>query len=293
MKRSEPDLSWGVQQRLEFIEFRLYWEGGVNRSDITGRFGVSVPQASQDLSRYQALAPRNIFYDRSMKRYVKTQKFSPQFLRLDADRYLSQLRSIAEGGQPLDETWLSECPSSDALCVPHRSIQVEILRAILEAVRNRKSIEVLYQSLTPTRPKPSWFWISPHAFAFDGNRWHTRAFVHRDQQFADFLLPRFLEVKNTGAAEAGATDDATWNEIVTIDLKPHPRLNSDQKSIVAQDFGMKSGRLSVPVRLALLYYFLRRLHLDFHSEEQPPHEQHLVLANPVRVRDLLARARLV
>ena len=33
-------LKWGVERRLEFIEFRLFWEGGVNRSDITDMFDV-------------------------------------------------------------------------------------------------------------------------------------------------------------------------------------------------------------------------------------------------------------
>src|SRR5688572_15244984 len=37
--------SWGVERRLEFIEFRLFWEGGVNRADIVRAFDVSVPQA--------------------------------------------------------------------------------------------------------------------------------------------------------------------------------------------------------------------------------------------------------
>ena len=39
-------MRWGVEKRLEFIEFRLFWEGGINRADIMERFGVSVPQAS-------------------------------------------------------------------------------------------------------------------------------------------------------------------------------------------------------------------------------------------------------
>jgi predicted DNA-binding transcriptional regulator YafY len=292
MEQKSPDLRWGVEQRLEFIEFRLYWEGGVNRADITKRFGVSVPQASQDLSRYQMLAPTNIVYDRSKKRYMRGEKFSPRFLQPDADRYLSQLRSIAEGGRPLNETWLSEAPATDALRVPGRHVQDGVLRAVLEAIRKRKSLEIHYQSLTPTRPKPSWFWISPHALAFDGNRWHVRAYKHQDQQFADFLLPRFLDVRGMKEAGAEPETDSIWNEVVSVDLKPHPKLNDEQKRIVALDFGMKAGRLSMPVRLALLYYFLWRLHLDFDAEERPPYEQHIVLANPARIRQLLERARL-
>ena len=64
-------MRWGLEQRLEFVDFRLYWEGGINRSDITDRFGVSVPQASKDLTLYAIKAPGNLSYDKSAKRYVQ------------------------------------------------------------------------------------------------------------------------------------------------------------------------------------------------------------------------------
>ena len=60
---------WSVERRLEFIEFRLFWEGGVNRADLIDAFGISVPQASKDLSLYQERAPGNVVYDKSAKRY--------------------------------------------------------------------------------------------------------------------------------------------------------------------------------------------------------------------------------
>lgn len=37
---------WELEQRLEFIEYRLFWEGGSNRSDLVDEVGVSVAQAS-------------------------------------------------------------------------------------------------------------------------------------------------------------------------------------------------------------------------------------------------------
>jgi hypothetical protein len=46
-ERSE--LRWGVEQRLEFIEFRLFWEGHVNRSDLMEQFRISVNKASRKL----------------------------------------------------------------------------------------------------------------------------------------------------------------------------------------------------------------------------------------------------
>ena len=292
MGKEGPGLRWGVEQRLEFIEFRLLWEGGVNRSDITRYFGVSVPQASKDLTQYQALAPENITYDRSEKRYFAADAFHPRFMRPDADRYLSQLRSVADGALNTEETWLSGPPAFEAVPMPRRHVDPEILRAALDAIRERKALEIRYQSLSGNRPQPTWRWISPHAFAFDGNRWHARAFCHIDRGFKDFLLPRFLKTRGTAVAEAGAADDLVWNEITIVALRPHPGLTDDQKRVVAQDFGMKGERLDIKVRLALLYYLLRRLDLhDFEGEKRPAREQHVVLANREEVRRALKRAQ--
>jgi len=82
------ELRWGVEQRLEFIEFRLFWEGHVNRSDVMAQFGLSVNQASADLSRYIGLAPDNMEYDRSLRTYVRRPGFKSVFDKLEAGRYL-------------------------------------------------------------------------------------------------------------------------------------------------------------------------------------------------------------
>jgi predicted DNA-binding transcriptional regulator YafY len=285
-------LRWGVERRLEFIEFRLLWEGGVNRSDITERFGVSVPQASKDLTLYQDLAPKNMIYDRRQKRYFAAADFSPRFMKPDSDRYLSQLRTVADGALDLEESWLSQPPPFEAVPLPHRHVGPAILRTAIDAIRERKALEIRYQSLSIKRPEPTWRWISPHALAFDGNRWHVRAFCHIDRSFKDFLLPRILKARATADAEAGSEDDSIWNELITVSLKAHPGLTDEQKRVVAQDFGMKGERVDVKVRLALLYYMLRRLDLDdFQGEKHPAREQHVVLANRDEVRRALKRAQ--
>ena len=176
--------------------------------------------------------------------------------------------------------------------MPTRHVDPGILRAALDAIRDGQALEIRYQSLSGSRPLPTWRWISPHAFAFDGNRWHVRAFCHIDRRFKDFLLPRILKTRAKADAEAGLRDDSDWNEVVSVGLKPHPGLTDDQRRVIAQDFGMKGERLQVNVRLALLYYLLRRLDLhDFKGEERPAREQHAVLANPEDVRRMLKRAQ--
>ena len=111
-------LKWGVERRLEFIEFRLFWEGGVNRADLIDMFGVSVPQASKDLTLYQERAPQNAVYDKSAKRYVAGAGFTPVFLDPDPDAYLLRLRSFAEGFAEAGANWLGAAPSADVACWP-------------------------------------------------------------------------------------------------------------------------------------------------------------------------------
>ena len=191
-------LKWGVERRLEFIEFRLFWEGGVNRSDITDMFDVSVPQASKDLTLYQERAPHNALYDKSAKRYVASEQFEPHFLKPDPDGYLSRLRSVAEGLIDLSDSWITEFPDTDIALTPRRDIDSAVLRTVLSAVRDNRSIDVHYQSMSKDRPDPIWRRITPHAFGYDGFRWHVRAYCHVTDKFKDFLLPRILGVGEMG-----------------------------------------------------------------------------------------------
>src|SRR6478672_9094499 len=109
---------WGVERRLEFIEFRLFWEGGVNRADLIDTFGISVPQASKDLSLYQEKAPGNVVYDKSAKRYVASEGFKPTFLDTDPDAYFSRLRSLAESSVDPADSWLAQAPETDVALTP-------------------------------------------------------------------------------------------------------------------------------------------------------------------------------
>ena len=282
-------MRWSTETRLEFIEFRLFWEGGLNRSDIIDYFGVSVPQASNDLSRYQELAPNNIHYDRSGKRFLATDRFKPIFREPDSDRYLNQLRSIGDHVLEPHETWVATIPSFEAMPVPRRRVDPVILRSLLKAIRAQRSIEIHYQSLT--RSDAMWRWITPHALGSDGLRWHVRAFCHIDRIFKDFLLPRFFETKGSAAPGAAASADTVWNEFADVILVPHPQLSRGQRRAVALDFGMHDESIKVPVRLALLYYFLKRLNLEGDAERRPPKEQHVVLGNKTEVRAAFKRAQ--
>ncbi|WP_264214677.1 WYL domain-containing protein [Leisingera thetidis] len=277
MDSDRSELRWGVEQRLEFIEFRLFWEGHVNRSDLMDQFGVSVNQASTDLNRYIGFAPANMVYDKSARTYVRGSAFQPQFLEPDASRYLAQLRSVAENILDRDDSWIANLPSFASAPTPVRGVDPVTLRSVVGAIRRSEEIEIRYQSLSS--PDPRWRWIAPHAIAFDGFRWHARAFCLTDKCFKDFLLSRMIEIRGSRESGTSADDDLDWNSEVVLEVAPHPELSETQAKVIALDYGMRGGSAKIKVRRALLYYALRRLGLDTDPAARRPQDQQIVLMN--------------
>ncbi len=277
MEADNAGLRWGIERRLEFIEFRLFWEGHVNRSDLMDAFGVSVNQASTDLNRYIAMAPDNMAYDKSSRTYIRSSGFAARFLEPDASFYLSKLRSVADGIVDRSDTWIGKFPSYDCAPTPVRGVDAKTLRSVVAAIRRSEAIEIKYQSMS--RREPSWRWIAPHAIGFDGYRWHARAFCLSGNSFKDFLFSRILETRKTKASPRPGEEDVAWNEELTLEIGPHPDLSDAQKKVIALDYGMRGGRAEIRVRKALLYYALKRLGLDTDPSARRPQDQQIVLLN--------------
>ncbi|MGE8143258.1 WYL domain-containing protein [Novosphingobium sp. NPDC080210] len=266
-----------MEQKLQFIEFRLFWEGHVNRADLMDTFGVSLNQASGDLNRYIALAPDNMVYDKSGKTYVRSPAFSPHFMKPDATQYLAQVRSVAEGIVAPEDAWIGNLPPFDATPAPARGIDPAVLRSIVIAIRRREAVEVRYQSMSS--PDPEWRWIAPHALAFDGFRWHARSFCEKSGEYRDFVISRIVETRQSRSTQMQTAADTDWDEIVQLEIGPHPALSQNQKRAIELDYGMQNGRVVIPVRRALLYYALKRLGLDTDPAARKPQDQQIVMMN--------------
>jgi len=65
-------MTWFIERRLDFIDWRLARHGSIRRADLMATFGVSTPQASTDLQEFQRLYPGAMGYDASAKCYVPT-----------------------------------------------------------------------------------------------------------------------------------------------------------------------------------------------------------------------------
>lgn len=278
-ERDDGKRRWGAHQRLEFIEFRLFWDAILNRADIIDRFGVSAVQASADLALYKELASNNLEYDPSQKRFVATSLFTPKIYQPNADRYLVQLKAIGDKVISVSDTNIGALPTIDAMPIPHRRVDPNILRRLLRAIRGQRGINAFYHSMNSKRPLPLWRDITPHALAFDGLRWHVRAYCHLESRFKDFVLSRILELGTEIESGKSGSEDVHWHEFFDVVLIPNPRLAEAQRETVARDYEMTDGRLLIPVRRALLYYFNKRLRLDVAEKTDEPKETPVILLN--------------
>lgn len=280
--------SWGQERRLEFIDFRLQWEGRVNRSDLVDFFGISIPQASLDFARYFRLAPHNARYDHGARSYVVSATFAPIASPASSERYLGELSGLLLGTMPRELSYLGWMPPVDTARFPLRQVRGSVFRQTLGAIRGRRALVVEYQSMS--RPHPTQRTLSPHAIAYDGFRWHMRAFCHQHNDFRDFLFARVLTVVGETASAIEPTADVAWSESVQLVLAPHPDLTEGQKRVIELDYGMTEGRLIVHTRRALLFYLLQHLGLD-PTPRTTPQAKQVVLLNECEIIPMLMANR--
>lgn len=286
----QPATRWGAERRLEFIEFRLQWDGTVNRGELVSFFGISTQQASADLARYLELAPGNLEYDKNQKTYRVSAGFKPLMTQPDARAYLNQLAGLASGTIASTSSFLGWTPPHDLVRYPTRPIATDTLIRILWAIRDREEVELQYQSMR--RPVATVRWISPHAIAFDGFRWHARAWCSENGDFRDFVFSRIQKVIATRPSTIDPSADSWWNTSIDIVIKPRDALTPEQRKAIEIDFGMTLGHLKLTCRKALAFYLLRQLQLERDSTEEPA-AQPLELVNREELRDVLTAARKV
>jgi WYL domain len=218
---------------------------------------------------------------------VPTAVFKPQFLRVSADRYLIQLDAILNGAVPAVDTWFGSPPPAAVMPTVARSVDAETLRTLLRAITWRREVEVEYQSLTSARRRG----IVPHSLAFDGHRWHVRAWCAERHSFRDFVLSRILSVGESRPSDVDPTNDVVWNTMVALKIVAHPALDAAQKKAIERDFGMKDGVLVLNSRVALAYYVIRRLNLDLTEWKIPPERQQIFLTNAAEVEEIRRKAK--
>ncbi|WP_024692649.1 WYL domain-containing protein [Pseudomonas syringae] len=267
---------WGQDRRLEFIDFRLLWEGRLNRSDLTTFFRISVPQASLDLSAYQELAPDNMTYDRTLKTYVASDSFTPVLTNRDPAQYLNQLLQRESGAIAATDSFIGWAPPVASLPIPTRQVDPQILISLIRALQAGEAVTVDYRSMSSFN-EPAIRTIFPTSFAEDGFRWHVRAFCFKSRIFKDFVLGRINSLQGTEPPPSRVPADAEWETFVDVVIGPNPNYPSERKKAIEHDYQMIDGEARLRARSAQLYYLKRQLGLNQPPDVVVPDHQQIVM----------------
>ena len=265
---------WGQERRLEFIDFRLLWEGRLNRADITTFFRISVPQASLDLAKYQDVAPNNMVYDRTLKAYITTSDFKPVFASFDSNHYLNEL--LGRENEIVDpcDSFIGWVPPVASLPLPARKVQPEILIDLIRAMQREQALVVDYRSMTN---EPTIRTLYPTAFAHDGHRWHIRAYCFKSLMFKDFVLGRFFNIIEFVFPPTSIPQDIDWDTFIDVIIGPNPNYNANKKLSIEHDYQMIHGEAKIRIRKAQLYYLNRRLNLDVKNDGSIDDKQQIIM----------------
>ncbi|AJY38127.1 WYL domain-containing protein (plasmid) [Burkholderia humptydooensis] len=261
-KTPASDIPLTVRQRLAHLERCLFWKGELQRADLVDTFGINPAQAAADFRLYMELAPGNMDYDKSRKRYLPAPGFAPELIEpASVDEFVA-----VQSARVVAETWP----------LPVRTASSEVLQSMVGAIRMHNAIEIQYQSMTA--PKPSWRWISPHAFASDGERWHVRAYCHKRNAFRDFVLGRIVSTRHARASDIDYAQDIDWRTYVSVVVKPNPELSADQRAAIATEYNMpRSQEVKLRLRRSMLFYLRARF---APQPDSVPAAHQLVVSDP-------------
>ncbi|WP_338659446.1 WYL domain-containing protein [Pectobacterium araliae] len=278
--------SWGLERRLQFIDFRLRWNGHINRTDLTSFFGLSIPQASLDIAKYIEIAPYNLVYDRRTKTYTTTPTFSAVYPQNSAQRYLAELLAMKTGVLEADASFIESAPEVGWVHIPLNIYNEQVVEVIASAIREKKAVSMRYQSSSSMDNSPRL--ISPHALGNDGLRWRVRAYCHTKQQFNDFILTRILNIEGIEPSTIDPTSDYSWHTHLQLILAPNDILPPAHQRALELEYGMTNSELNVSCRLACLHDTLERFCISL-TDENNEKDQFFILKNKKDIQTFLER----
>lgn len=281
------NLKPGLRRRLEFIDFRLFWDSRINRSDLREHFKISAQQASNDLDKFTEFAPGCMAYDQYAKSFVRTDTYEPVFVAGQAHRYLLQLQALKLGWLDKNHTWFGAVPDIEVAELRRRPVSDKLVMLLTTAINEHRQIKVKYWTMSGKPAKERV--LAPHSLAYVAGRWHIRAYDEGNGDFRDFNLGRLENVELGGHSMIDPSFDFEWKSIGRLRLRPNPKLPPDEQEAVRREFAFEGEELEKPCRLALLFYLRSEYHLADDGIDKRQH--HLVLLNNNELEELRISAR--
>lgn len=260
-----------VLMRLRAIELIAFWEGKLNTQHLTSRFGITRQQATNDIKRYVTqYNTTGLEYSLEQKGYLPTQAFKPVLTQGHINEYMDMLSGLVS--QTIPVTLIQE-PHIAAVQLPDRSVKPGVVRQLIQACRKQQALKITYASMN--NPTPHERILSPHSLIYSGFRWHVRGYSHEREEYRDFVISRISKIiTKEQAGYIGSEQDSQWHEEIELNIVPNQHLSQAQQTLIANDFAMKKGVLSLKVKKALVHYTLQRYQVGITEVEQKQVQQY-------------------
>ena len=261
--------NWAARERLRAVELWLWWRGWVGRGDLVERFGISAAQASGDLQKYLEMNGKGVSYQTSRKRYEADEDFA---CALQVPSLEEAVRMFLGGGGR-EAGICGNAEGNDQVAILQllkRVAPLEIARRVFVALLGGKRLRVFYHSVNSDRAE--WRYLRPGALAWDGRRWHARAWCEKREEWRDFVLGRIGKADWPEVYEGTMPLDDDWHAWETLRLRLNPLLGDEARASLKLDYGIEGEVIEMKVRRALRGYFLAEMYLDAEGGKVlPPH----------------------
>ncbi len=260
MANKTNEENWAARERLRVLEMLLWWRGWVGRADLLERFGISAAQASSDFQKYLELNGKEISYQTSRKRYEAAAEFECR-LHLPT---LEEAVRVLLGGEALQEMPVTRkdgiSEQVSILALPKRKAEPAIVRRVFVALLGGQRLRVFYHSVNSNTA--AWRFLRPAALAWDGRRWHVRAWCENNAAWRDFVLGRISKADWPEPAVDELPADDDWLAWETVRLQINPELGAEARASLKMDYGLEDDVMEVRVRRALKGYLLAEMFID-------------------------------
>ncbi|HAS25231.1 MAG TPA: WYL domain-containing protein [Vibrio sp.] len=279
-------IRWDLLFRYRMIEVIALWEGRLTTNHLIKSFGIGRQQASKDINTYLAeIAPDNLVYDKQLKGYKPSDSFAPKLTSGHADEYLHILSRSEDMTVTFNELDMG-FENTTMVRPVTRNITPEVLRPLVQAIREKKRVDLSYTSLKNGEEVERI--ISPHTLVCTPLRWHVRAYCEHSEDYRDFVLSRIRGVPALETKKIkGKEQDELWNTHLSIKLIPDSRLTEAQAKVIAHDYGMDKGTLTISTNAALVRYVLDTYNIDINVLNSNPKGQQIILGNFEELRPYL------
>ncbi|MFA0196611.1 helix-turn-helix transcriptional regulator [Vibrio artabrorum] len=283
---SKWPIRWDLLFRYRMIEIIALWEGRLTTNHLIQNFGIGRQQASKDINTYLTdVAPDSLVYDKQLKGYKPSDSFDPKLTSGHADEYLHILSRSEDMTVTFNELDMG-FENTTMVRPVTRNITPEILRPLVQAIREKKRVDLSYTSLKNGEEVERI--ISPHTLVCTPLRWHVRAYCEHSEGYRDFVLSRIRGVPALETKKIkGREQDELWNTHLSIKLIPDSRLTEAQAKVIAHDYGMEESTLTIPTNAALVRYVLDAYNIDVNVLNSNPKGQQIILGNFEELRPYL------